>query len=101
MNKHYALVWGAEGGIGSSIVARLNAENWGVVGFSRRAEAAPAEGFAIEADVADAFSVQRAVLAAGQEIDPAQLFVYAVGDICSEPVASISRTPGAASSMQT
>jgi NAD(P)-dependent dehydrogenase (short-subunit alcohol dehydrogenase family) len=88
MDKHYALVWGAEGGIGSSIVARLNAENWGVVGFSRRAETAPREGYAIEADAADAFSVQRAVLAAGQEIDPAQLFVYAVGDIHSAPVAA-------------
>jgi 3-oxoacyl-[acyl-carrier protein] reductase len=41
------------------------------------------------ADVSDPFSVQQAVLALAQELDEFSMFVYAAGDITSEPLAKM------------
>lgn len=84
-----ALIWGAAGGIGRAISQKLKAEGWQVVGLSRHADDLVAD-YAFEADVADPFSVQRAVLSAGQEVGEAGLFIYAAGDIIAEPAAEMS-----------
>ena len=90
MNR-VALVWGATGGIGRAIARRLTAGGWQVAAFSRRADdMGKAAAYSYEADVADPFAVQRAALAASQEAGEARLFVYAAGDITSEPVSEMA-----------
>jgi NAD(P)-dependent dehydrogenase (short-subunit alcohol dehydrogenase family) len=91
MSEKTALVWGAAGGIGQAITQRLTADGWQVVAFSRHPD--ELDGIAahpLEADVADPFSVQRAVTAASQEAGEASLFVYAAGDITSEPAGKMT-----------
>lgn len=89
-----ALVWGAAGGIGRAIAGRLTADDWQVAAFSRHPEElGEAAAYSFAADVADPFAVQRAVLAASQEAGEAALFVYAAGDITSEPMREMA--PGA------
>ncbi len=86
-----ALIWGAAGGIGRALARRLKDAGWQVVGVSRhRADLAGVTDVAFEADVADPFAVQRAVLAAGQEVGQANLFIYAAGDIVAEPAARMA-----------
>jgi NAD(P)-dependent dehydrogenase (short-subunit alcohol dehydrogenase family) len=91
MSEKTALVWGAAGGIGRAITQRLTADGWQVVAFSRHPD--ELDGIAahsLETNVADPFSVQRAVTAASQEAGEAGLFVYAAGDIVSEPVGKMT-----------
>jgi 3-oxoacyl-[acyl-carrier protein] reductase len=81
-----ALVWGAAGGIGRALARKLKDEGWQVIGVSRQGDDLDGVAeYALAADVADPFAVQRAVLAAGQEAGEAQLFIYAAGDIVAEP----------------
>ena len=91
MSEKTALVWGATGGIGRAITQRLTAEGRRVVAFSRHPDELDGiAAHALEADVADPFSVQRAVTAASQEAGEASLFVYAAGDITSEPAGKMT-----------
>jgi NAD(P)-dependent dehydrogenase (short-subunit alcohol dehydrogenase family) len=91
MSEKTALVWGATGGIGRAITQRLTAAGWQVVGFSRQPdELDEIAAHPLEADMADPFSVQRAVTAASQEAGEASLFVYAAGDIASEPAGKMT-----------
>jgi NAD(P)-dependent dehydrogenase (short-subunit alcohol dehydrogenase family) len=46
----------------------------------------------LEADVADEFSVQRAVFAAAQQLPAVDLWIYAAGDIAAAPVAGMDDT---------
>jgi NAD(P)-dependent dehydrogenase (short-subunit alcohol dehydrogenase family) len=73
------------------VAQELKAHGWQVVAVSRDGDAL--EGIAdcgLAADVADPFAVQRAVLAAGQEVGEVQLYVYAAGDILAEPVGEMA-----------
>ena len=91
MSAKTALVWGATGGIGRAITQRLTADGWQVVAFSHHPD--ELDGIAahpLEADAADPFSVQRAVTAASQEAGEASLFVYAAGDITSQPAGKMT-----------
>jgi len=89
-----ALIWGAAGGIGRALAHKLKDDGWQVIGVSRDGDdLTGVADYAYGADVADPFAVQRAMLAAGQEAGEAHLFVYAAGDIASEPAASM--TPAA------
>jgi NAD(P)-dependent dehydrogenase (short-subunit alcohol dehydrogenase family) len=91
MSEKTALVWGATGGIGRAITQRLTADGWQVVAFSRHPDELDGiAAHALEADVANPFSVQRAVTAASQEAGEASLFVYAAGDITSEPAGKMT-----------
>jgi 3-oxoacyl-[acyl-carrier protein] reductase len=86
-----ALIWGAAGGIGRAIARKLKDDDWQVIGVRRHVDdLAGVTDYAFQADVADPFAVQRAVLAAGQEVGEAQLFVYAAGDIVAEPAAKMT-----------
>jgi len=82
-----AMIWGAGGGIGRALVDAVNERNWTVVAVSRD-EAALRDVVAcsLSADVADAFSVQRAVRAAAQEVSDIDLWLYCAGDITAAPV---------------
>lgn len=82
-----AIVFGANGGIGRALLAALSAQDWTTVGFSRHEEAV--EGLATHsfyADVAEPFSVQKAVQAAAYEVSDVNLFIYTAGDIISSTV---------------
>jgi NAD(P)-dependent dehydrogenase (short-subunit alcohol dehydrogenase family) len=83
-----ALIWGATGGIGRALITHLAGSGWTVGAITRD----PASLTALtphiyEADVADPFSVQQAVLAAAQELPEVKLWAYAAGDIVSEKLA--------------
>ena len=82
-----AMIWGATGGIGRALVDVLLDKEWSVVAVSRDEEAlAGRVTCSLRADVADPFSVQRAVQAAAHEVDEVALWVYAAGDITAAPV---------------
>lgn len=83
-----ALIWGAGGDIGRALARKLKADGWQVIAIGRRGD--DVGDYAFEADVADPFAVQRAALAAGQEVGEAGLFIYAAGDITVEPVARMA-----------
>lgn len=86
-----ALVWGAAGGIGRALVQQLTTEGWRVLAVVHGAD--DIEDLAhlvVEADVASPYAVQTAVLAAAQEVDTINLWIYAVGDITSVRVADMT-----------
>ena len=85
-----ALIWGASGGIGRAIVQALAQQGWTVGAVSRHPDdLAGITELRFEADVADVFSVQRAVYAVAQELTPVSLWIYAAGDIAASPVADM------------
>lgn len=83
----WAMVWGANGGIGRAVVKQLRDAGWNVIGIAHRfAENENLSAPLLTADVGSARDVEQAVAAASQETDAVDLFVYAVGDIASEKV---------------
>ncbi len=83
----WAMVWGANGGIGRAIVKQLHDDGWNVIGVAHRyGENENLDAPLLTADVGNAREVELAVAAASQETDAVDLFVYAVGDIASEKV---------------
>jgi NAD(P)-dependent dehydrogenase (short-subunit alcohol dehydrogenase family) len=86
-----ALIWGADGGIGQAVARRLVDQGWKVILAGRHVERFEGlGGVPVEAEVGDPFSMQAALTAISQEVDEIQLWVYAVGDITSAPVAGMS-----------
>jgi NAD(P)-dependent dehydrogenase (short-subunit alcohol dehydrogenase family) len=86
-----ALVWGAAGDIGSAVVEQLRADGWTVGAVSRNAAITSDQtAHHYEANVADPFAVQQVIMALSQEFDAFDLFVYAAGDIVSEPLAKMT-----------
>lgn len=83
-----AMIWGINGGIGNAIASLLKKNEWTVVGISRNSENA-AEQFehTFSANVSREFDVQTAVQAASFEVDQIDLWVYAIGDIETKPIA--------------
>jgi 3-oxoacyl-[acyl-carrier protein] reductase len=82
-----AMIWGAHGGIGRALVNALQTEVWTTVAFSRHEE--ELQGLAthsIYSDIADPYSVQKAVQAAAYEVTDVNLWIYSVGDIIAAPV---------------
>lgn len=77
------MIWGADGDIGSAIVAALTSDEWRTVAIGRYPERLAQATFAFEADVSQPFAVQQAVQATAMEIDTVDLWIYAVGDITS------------------
>ncbi len=86
-----ALVWGAAGDIGAAVVEQLRGDGWTVAAVSRNAATGSDETtHPYEADVGDPFAVQQAIMALSQEFDAFDLFVYAAGDITSEPLGKMA-----------
>jgi len=85
MSDKVAIVWGAAGGIGRALVNQLSAEGWWVIAVTHQVADIDTAAVSIEANVGDEFDVQRALMAAGQEAPEIDLFIYAAGDITSEP----------------
>ena len=86
-----AMVWGANGGIGTALVKRLMEEAWTVIGVARKpASVAYSPSHLVVADVADASSVREAVEQAIDLTSPVDLWIYAVGDIASARVEAMS-----------
>lgn len=82
-----AMIWGAAGGIGQALVEELVARQWNVVAISRHDELMNGKAtHSIYADVADAFSVQRATQATAFEVTSVDLWAYTAGDIIVSPV---------------
>lgn len=85
-----AMIWGANGGIGRALVTALIEREWTVVAASRdEDELADMAAHRVSANVADAFSIQRAVQMAALEVDEIDLWIYSAGDITSAPVADM------------
>ncbi len=82
-----AMIWGASGGIGRALVTTLAEQGWQVVAIARNtADLKSATLLMLEADVSRPHDVERAILAASQEVDQIDLWVYAAGDIASAKV---------------
>jgi 3-hydroxy acid dehydrogenase / malonic semialdehyde reductase len=90
MSERMALVWGAGGGIGGGLVSKLASEGWRVIAITRRPQNVAGAIASFEANFAEPFSVQRAVMAASQEAGEVDLFVYSAGDISAQPVAEMT-----------
>ena len=90
MSDRVAIVWGAAGGIGRALVDKLNTDGWRVIAVTHETANIDAATVSMEANVGDEFDVQRAVMAAGQESPEIDLFIYAVGDITSEPAGKMA-----------
>jgi NAD(P)-dependent dehydrogenase (short-subunit alcohol dehydrogenase family) len=85
-----AMIWGAGGGIGRALVDKLREEGWTVFAVAHDATAGDAAAVhALEADVTEEFDVQQAVMAAGQEAEAVDLWIYAAGDITAVPVSEM------------
>ena len=90
MSDKTAIVWGAAGGIGGALVNQLSAEGWRVIAVTHQQADVDGAVMSVEANVGDEFDVRRAVMAAGQEAPEIDLFIYAVGDITSEPAGKMA-----------
>lgn len=82
-----AMVWGAGGGIGRALVARLKDDGWTVLAMGRHTDrVAQLTPYRFEADVADPRAVERAMVEVGQHSSAVDLWIYAVGDIAATKV---------------
>jgi NAD(P)-dependent dehydrogenase (short-subunit alcohol dehydrogenase family) len=90
MNGRTAIVWGAGGGIGAALVRKLAGDGWRVLAVTRQPEDVEGAAACFDANAAEPFSVQRAVMAAGQEAGEVDLFIYCAGDITAQPVAEMT-----------
>ncbi len=82
-----ALIWGASGGIGRAMSARLDREQWTVLGISRHPEdLQDLTPHALEADVSDPAQVERAITQVRRVASEVDLWLYAVGFITSTKV---------------
>ncbi|MFO7662083.1 MAG: SDR family NAD(P)-dependent oxidoreductase [Chloroflexota bacterium] len=82
-----AMIWGANGGIGRALLETLRIGGWNTVAFSRHEEAVQSMAtHSIYSDIADSFSVQKAVQAAAYEVTDVNLWIYSAGDIIAAPV---------------
>ncbi|MFO7539012.1 MAG: SDR family NAD(P)-dependent oxidoreductase [Chloroflexota bacterium] len=85
-----ALVWGAGGGVGQALTAELAQNGWQVVALGRHLERVSETAYlTVEADVADDYAVRNGIMAAGMEIETADLYLYCVGDIMAQATADM------------
>jgi len=73
-----ALIWGAGGGIGRAIVRQLARENWQILVAGRNLNSfTDLTDFVFDVELSDAFLVQSATTSISQEVNEADLWVYA------------------------
>ncbi len=86
-----AMIWGAHGGIGQALLRRLHHEGWTVVAMARQADRFTGlAAYAFDVDLSNPSTVQQAVMAAAQEVEAVDLWVYAAGDITSATVSAMT-----------
>lgn len=86
-----ALIWGASGGIGQSLVHNLVAQGWEVMAAGRNPD--QLEGltdYLFDVDILSAGSLQSTITGISQVVDEIHLWVYAAGDIVSQPTGEMS-----------
>jgi NAD(P)-dependent dehydrogenase (short-subunit alcohol dehydrogenase family) len=89
--KKTAMIWGASGGIGRALTAKLVDEGWTVLALSRHPQDLQAlTPHTIAADVSDPASVEAAVEKMRQQTDAIDLWIYAAGDITAQKVDALS-----------
>jgi NAD(P)-dependent dehydrogenase (short-subunit alcohol dehydrogenase family) len=87
-----ALIWGAGGGIGRSIVTELKTNGWTTFSIARDISEIPSStDFKYEADFKNPTNVEHAVYKIAQEVESIDLLIYTAGDILSKKV--IQMTP--------
>jgi NAD(P)-dependent dehydrogenase (short-subunit alcohol dehydrogenase family) len=86
-----ALIWGASGGIGRALVRSLVAQGWQVLAADRHPDLLEGlTGHIFDVDILSAGSLQSAIASISQVTDEIQLWVYAAGDITSQPAGEMS-----------
>lgn len=86
-----ALIWGANGGIGRAVVRSLAAQGWQVLAAGRGADQLEElTEHVFDVDILDAGSLQGAMIGISQVVDEIHLWVYAAGDITSQPAGVMS-----------
>lgn len=86
-----AIIWGAGGGIGRALLARLRDEGWQVAAVSRNPQdLADLTPHCFKADVANVPQVQAAVAAVQNVFTKVDLWVYAAGFIIVNKVSEMS-----------
>lgn len=81
-----AMIWGANGDIGRSLLAKLVEEQWRVIAINHDGLDNPDAYLNIQADVANDMTVREAVLSAAYEVEEVDLWIYAAGDITSQRI---------------
>ena len=81
-----AMIWGANGGIGSAIITKLADEGWTTVAVCHKPDPMVSADKVLDADVSEPFALQLAVHEVAMETDGIDLWVYTVGDITSSRV---------------
>jgi NAD(P)-dependent dehydrogenase (short-subunit alcohol dehydrogenase family) len=85
-----ALIWGAAGGIGQALLAKLQIEDWTTFAIARdTSKISTFADYAFDASIDDPVRVEQTVLLISQEVDQIDLWVYAAGDILSAKVAQM------------
>ena len=86
-----AMVWGASGGIGRTLVQALVDEGWQVIAVARQAdELTTITPHVFDADISSPYEVEVAVCTAGRIVGAVDLWVYSVGDILSAKVEQLA-----------
>lgn len=85
-----AMIWGAGGTIAQALTHQLAAQEWTIIGISRHPDKIENDvAHAFEADVANDYQVQKAVMSASYETDQVDLWIYAAGDIMASAAAEM------------
>lgn len=85
------MIWGVSGGIGRALAEEMKRQEWNTIGVCRQPEQVTGlVDFCYEADVANDYAVQTAVMNASYEVDSIQLWIYAAGDIIVDKADSMS-----------
>lgn len=86
-----AMIWGAGGGIGAALRDQLQDDGWQVAAIYRQPQRSThPKQIAVDADVADLYSMELAMTTLSQQIEQVDLWVYAVGDIISQKTAEMA-----------
>lgn len=86
-----AVIFGADGGIGSAVLRQLAEAGWRTIALARHPGRVEAMATLVqEVDVGDGFSVQKSIQAVAMEVEAVQLWVYCIGDITSARVSDMT-----------
>ena len=86
-----ALIWGASGGMGASLVTLLKSKGWTIYAAARNSEAVSDDvELCVEFDANDPHSIEAALMRVAQETDGVDLVVYAAGGLTYDKLDAMS-----------